>query len=73
VIEILDMSTVETVLAIRNDTEFLKEATNLLEGMPYGIKKFKVQKLGNNGKGSLKMLYLSLAHGKRAFDLCQPY
>jgi hypothetical protein len=54
----------ETILAIKNDAEFLKQATNLLEGMPHGIKKFRVKKFGNEGKGSWKMLYLSLAHGK---------
>jgi hypothetical protein len=62
------MSSFETILAIKNDAEFLKEATVLLEGMPYGIKKFRVRKFAN-GKGSYKMLYLSLAHGKYAYEL----
>jgi hypothetical protein len=58
----------EAILSIRNDSEFLKQATEVLEGMPNGIKRFRTKKFGKDGKGSWKMLYLSLAHGMSPCD-----
>jgi hypothetical protein len=63
----------ENILAIKNDIEFLKQATEFLEGMPYGIKKSRVKKFTNNGKGSWKMLYLSLAHGEFSKQIYHEY
>ncbi len=53
----------ESVVTIKDDKAFIKEAGKLLEGSPSGTKGLTIIKLNNKGKGSRKQLYLSLAHG----------
>jgi hypothetical protein len=53
----------ESVVGIKDDKAFIKEAVKLLEGSPNGTKGLATIKLNNKGKGSRKQLYLSLAHG----------